>query len=59
MTGRRIVSINFPHFAIERWERMMERNGNAPADDMPMVLTVEGTHGPVLWVFKPVHASST
>jgi protein ImuB len=28
---------------------MMERNGNAPADDMPMVLTVEGTHGPVIY----------
>ena len=26
----------------------MERQGNSPADDIPLTLIVEGTHGPVI-----------
>lgn len=48
MTGRRIVSIYLPHFAIERWQRVMERQGAAPPDDVAVVLAVEGQHGPVI-----------
>ena len=48
MTHRRIVSIALPHFAMERWQRVMERNGNLPPDDVPLVLAREGHHGPVI-----------
>jgi protein ImuB len=48
MTGRRIVSISLPQFAMERWTRVMERQGNAPPDDIPIVLAREGHHGPVI-----------
>ena len=37
---------------MERWLRVMERHGNAPPDDIPLVLAREGHHGPV------VHASN-
>ncbi len=52
MTGRRIVSIYLPQFAMERWQRVMERNGTAPPDDVALALAIEGTHGPV------IHASN-
>ena len=52
MTGRRIVSIWLPQFPMERWRRLQDRQGNAPSDDVALVLAVEGTHGPV------VHASN-
>ncbi len=48
MTGRRIVSISLPQFAMERWLRIQERRNNAPPDDLPIVLAIEGTHGPVI-----------
>ena len=48
MTGRRIVSISLPQFAMERWMRVMERQGDAPPDDIPLVLAREGHHGPVI-----------
>ncbi len=48
MTARRIVSITLPQFAIERWSRVMERQGTAPPDDVPVVLAREGQHGPVI-----------
>lgn len=48
MTGRRIVSISLPHFAMERWQRAMERQGEAPPDDIAVVLATEGPHGPVI-----------
>ncbi len=48
MTERRIVSISLPQFAMERWQRVMERQGNAPPDDIPIVLAREGHHGPVI-----------
>jgi protein ImuB len=48
MTGRRIVSIFLPHFAMERWQKAMERQGDAPPDDLAVVLATEGLHGPVI-----------
>lgn len=33
---------------MERWHRVMERQGNAPQDDIPLVLAREGQHGPVI-----------
>ena len=43
MTQRRILSIWLPHLAIERWAKTSDC-----APDAPVVLTVEGTHGPVI-----------
>jgi protein ImuB len=40
---KRIASIWLPHLAVERWAK-----GTASAPDAPVVLTVEGTHGPVI-----------
>jgi protein ImuB len=48
MTGRRIVSIFLPHFAMERWQKAMERKCDAPPDDVAIVLATEGQHGPVI-----------
>lgn len=33
---------------MERWQRIKERQGNAPTDDIPLVLAREGQHGPVI-----------
>ena len=43
MSGRRMLSIWWPGLAIERWART---NGLPP--DVPVLLTVEGTHGPII-----------
>ena len=40
---RRILSVWLPHLALERWSKS---SGFAPDD--PVVLTVEGTHGPII-----------
>jgi protein ImuB len=40
---KRMASIWLPHLAIERWAK----DAGSPADG-PVVLTVEGTHGPVI-----------
>ena len=48
MTGRRIVSIFLPQFPMERWQRIQERQGSAPPDDLPQVLAIDGPHGPVV-----------
>jgi protein ImuB len=40
---KRIASIWLPHLAIERWAK-----GSDFAPDAPIVLTIEGTHGPVI-----------
>jgi len=34
---------------MERWQRMSERQSNAPLDDVPFVLAREGHHGPVVY----------
>lgn len=33
---------------MERWQRQMERQSNAPPDDIAIVLATEGQHGPVI-----------
>jgi protein ImuB len=33
---------------MERWQKAQERSGNAPPDDLPQALSVEGAHGPVI-----------
>ena len=33
---------------MERWRRLQDRQGNAATDDVPLVLAVEGTHGPTV-----------
>lgn len=48
MTGRRIVSIFLPQFAMERWQKAQERAGNAPLGDLPQALSTDGPHGPVV-----------
>ena len=40
---KRVLSIWLPHLAIERWAKSSDC-----APDAPVVLTVEGTHGPVI-----------
>src|SRR5690348_11315358 len=40
---KRVLSIWLPNLAVERWAK-----GNDCAPDVPVVLTVEGTHGPVI-----------
>lgn len=45
---RRILSLHLPRFAMDRWQRMAARRGDAPPADMPRVLAVEGPHGPVV-----------
>ncbi|MEJ6477364.1 MAG: DNA polymerase Y family protein [Octadecabacter sp.] len=47
-TVRRITAIHLPRFAMERWLRWAAQNTLAPPDDLPVVLAVEGTHGPVV-----------
>lgn len=43
MEPKRVLSIWLPKLAIERWTK---RNGGAP--EQPIVLTVEGAHGPII-----------
>lgn len=47
-SGRRIVAIWLPHFAIEHWNKVQARIGNDWPDDLPLALSAEGTHGPVV-----------
>ncbi|HEU5286484.1 MAG TPA: DUF6504 family protein [Sphingomicrobium sp.] len=42
---QRILSVWWPQLAIERWKRT---SGNGFPPDSPVVLTVEGAHGPVI-----------
>ncbi|WP_298293061.1 DNA polymerase Y family protein [uncultured Litoreibacter sp.] len=48
MTGQRVTSISLPNLAMERFQRAMSDQGNAPPDDIPLVLASEGPHGPVV-----------
>ena len=47
----RVLSIWLPHLAIERWAK----SADSPAD-APVVLTIEGTHGPVIHAVTSVAA---
>jgi protein ImuB len=46
--GRRIVSVWFAHFPVERWRRQAERLGNPMPEDVPFALSAAGPHGPVV-----------
>ncbi|MBT8410171.1 MAG: DNA polymerase Y family protein, partial [Octadecabacter sp.] len=46
--ARRITALHFPRFAINRWQRHMDRTGQAPPPEVPVALAVEGPHGPVI-----------
>nr|WP_291841428.1 DNA polymerase Y family protein [Limimaricola sp.] len=46
--ARRLTAIHLPRFAIERWLRLAERQGEAVSDEAPLALAVEGPHGPVI-----------
>ena len=50
--GPRIASACFPDLAMDRWRRIVSQQRTLPGDDVPVVLAVQGTHGPV------VHAMS-
>ncbi|MFK7835220.1 MAG: DNA polymerase Y family protein [Sulfitobacter sp.] len=50
--GARIVSVCFPDLAMDRWRRIVRQQRTLPGDDVPVVLTAQGSHGPV------VHAMS-
>ena len=47
----RVLSIWLPRLAIERWARSSDC-----APDQPVVLTVEGTHGPIIHAVTPAAA---
>ena len=46
--ARRITALHFPRFSINRWQRHMDRTGQAPPPEVPVALAVEGPHGPVI-----------
>lgn len=48
-----IVSVWFPALTLERWTRVISQYRTAPADDVPVVLTRDGTHGPVVHCTNP------
>lgn len=50
--GRRILSLWLPRFAMERWLITAARHGDAPPDDLPLVLAVDKPQG------AQVHATS-
>ncbi|MBS1304274.1 DNA polymerase Y family protein [Loktanella sp. SALINAS62] len=47
--SRRIVSIQFEDLAIARWLRWATQRHDAPPDDLPVILAVDGAHGPVVY----------
>ncbi|MFZ3583639.1 Y-family DNA polymerase [Loktanella sp. DJP18] len=46
--SRRIVSLHLADFAMARWLRWATARQDAPPDDLPVVMAVEGPHGPVV-----------
>ena len=46
--ARRITAIHLPRFAMERWQRALARRGEAPPEEIPQALAIEGPHGPVI-----------
>ena len=50
--GPRIASIFFPDLAMDRWRRIVRQQRTLPDEDVPVVLAVQGSHGPI------VHATS-
>ena len=50
--GPRIVSVCFPDLAIDRWRRITSQQRSLPGDDVPVVLSTQGTHGPVVYALS-------
>ncbi|MGB5865091.1 MAG: DNA polymerase Y family protein [Sulfitobacter sp.] len=48
-----IVSIWFPALTLERWIRIISQYRSVPRDDIPVVLSRHGTHGPVIHCMNP------
>jgi len=46
--ARRITALHFPRLAINRWQRHMDRTGQAPPPEVAVALAIEGPHGPVI-----------
>jgi protein ImuB len=51
----RILSVWWPHLAIERWRKT---SGHGFQPEAPVVLTIEGTHGPVISAMTKAAAES-
>ncbi|MFD2815468.1 hypothetical protein ACFSYD_15630 [Paracoccus aerius] len=47
-TGRRIAFVFLPSLPIERWRNRRRRMEGTVPDDVPVVLSAEGHHGPVV-----------
>lgn len=45
---RRIVSVWFPDLAMDRWRRLTQQSRTLPGNDVPVVLSCDGPHGPVI-----------
>jgi len=45
---KRITAIHLPRFAIERWQRWANQQGDAPPEEIPAALTIEGPRGPII-----------
>ena len=45
----RIVSVWFPMLTMERWRRVIAQYRSVPGDEVPVVLSRDGTHGPVVY----------
>ena len=43
-----IASVWFPALTLERWTRVISQYRSVPDDDVPVVLSRDGTHGPVV-----------
>ncbi|WP_227271997.1 Y-family DNA polymerase [Roseobacter weihaiensis] len=43
-----IVSVWFPDLTLERWQRVLSQYRTVPGDDVPVILSRDGPHGPVI-----------
>lgn len=47
--GARVVSVFFPDLAMDRWKRITAQQRTLPDDAVPVVLSAQGSHGPVVY----------
>jgi protein ImuB len=47
-SGRRILSLHLPRFAMDRWQIMADRRGDSPPADMPCALAVDSARGAMI-----------
>jgi protein ImuB len=50
---QQIVSVWFPALTLERWTRVASQYRSLPGDDVPVVLSRDGTHGAVVQCMNP------